>query len=93
MGDCVDSFVYVCVCVCVCVCMWHTPSHSHARAQQEAGSYPHGPCADLVWSGSEEVLQLQGCVAELDDLAQGTGGEKFQVESRGLNCLSIIYCH
>lgn len=80
------------VCVYVCVCVWYTPSHSYVCAQQAAGSYPNGPCTDLVWSSSEEVLQLQGCVACLDDLAQGTGGEKFQFKSRGLNCLSIIYC-
>lgn len=80
-------------CVYVCVYMWYTPAHSHVCAQQAAGSYPNGPCTDLIWSSSEEVLQLQGCVACLDDLAQGAGGEKFQLESRGLNCLSSLYCH
>lgn len=84
----------LCAFVCVCVCLVHTLTILvHVCAQQAAGSYPNGPRTDLIWSGSEEVLQLQGCVACLDDLAQGTGGEKFQFESRGLNCLSIIYCH
>lgn len=80
------------LCVFVCVCVWYTQSDSHVCAQQEACSYPNGPCTDLIWSSSEKVLQLQGCIASLDDLAQGTGGEKCQFESRGLNCLSVIYC-
>lgn len=82
--------VFVCVCVCVSGTLTHTHMYVHSRI---AVSYPNGPCTDLIWSSSEEVLQLQGCVAGLDDLAQGTDGEKFQFESRGLNCLSIIYCH
>lgn len=80
-----------CVYSCVCVCESDTHAHMYVCAQQAAGTYPNGPCTDLIWSSSEEVLQLQGCVACLDDLAQGTGGERFQLESRGLNCLSILY--
>lgn len=37
-------------------------------------SYPNGPRADLIWSSSEEVLELQGGVARFDDLGQGAGG-------------------
>ena len=75
----------------VCVHLVHTLTH--VCAQKAAGSYPNGPCTDLIWSGGEEVFQLQDCVACLDDLAQNAGGEKCNLESRGLNCFSILYCH
>lgn len=42
-------------------------------------THPHSPGADLVRSGGEEVLQLQGSVATLDDLGEhavGGGGHK-----------------
>lgn len=55
-----------------------------------AGSHPDGPGTDLVWASGEEVLQLQGRIARLDDLAQGTGGEKFHHESKVLNRFVIL---
>lgn len=72
--------------ILVCVCVWHI-RHSDVCvcvcAPQEGRSYPNGPRTDLVWPGREEVLQLQDCVAGLDDLAQGAGGGKR--EESGLN--------
>lgn len=78
--------------MCVCVGVWYTQTQMRVCSQQEARSYPEGPRTDLVWSSGKKVLQLQGCVASLDDLTQGTGGgKKRQLEWRGLNRLSVIY--
>lgn len=66
--------------VFVCVCVRYTHSYSCVCAQREARSYPDGPSTDLIWPSGEKVLQLQGCIASLDDLALGTGEEKCQIK-------------
>lgn len=49
------------------------------RARPAGGSsYPYGPRTDLIWPGGEEVLQLQGGVARLDDFVQCTGKREIQ---------------
>lgn len=55
--------------VCVCLCL---------RAQSAGGSYPYGPCTDLIWPGGEEVFQLQGGVARLDDFVECAGKRQIQ---------------
>lgn len=59
-------------------------------ALQGACTYPNGPRSDLIRSGSKKVLQLQSCIASLDDPAQGTGGEKYGFERRGPNCFGLF---
>lgn len=71
-APCIRLSVYVRVGACV----WYTQTQMYVCAQREARSYPNGPCTDLVWSSGKKVLQLQGCIASLDDLTQGTGGGK-----------------